>query len=75
MCRIWSFHVVVLHRMANECTEIYNTGEQSKLSTTLSMERSVNLKLNMNIVKIGDKTFDPALSKSKAGFLRSAYIL
>ena len=27
--------------MANEFTEIYNTGEQSKLSTTLSMEHSV----------------------------------
>ena len=29
MYRIWSIHVV-LHRMADKCTEIYNAGEQSK---------------------------------------------
>ena len=29
MCKFWSFHVV-LHRMADKCTKIYNAGEQSK---------------------------------------------
>ena len=45
MCKFWSFHVV-LHRMADKCTKIYNAGEQSKY-----VEDNFDCK-NMNIYYI-----------------------